>query len=595
MADSRAQRIALFLDCCYGGAFPRGMVVRAAGDVAVGDAFATQRDAGGRGRVVVTASSSVEYAFEGAELASDTQVTPSVFTGSVVAGLESGEADRDGDGWVGLNELFGYVAERVRRVTPHQTPHLWAFGSEGDLLLARSRHRRVTAGELPAEVVEAIGSSFAATRLGVAVELRDRLLGPDLGQALAAWNALTGLVSDDSRRVSATAEEAVHEADLRVTPDVVDLGALPPGTRQVVDLRLSGPPLALVASAVAAEEWLSAEVDDDGMLHVAVDPPAPGSYQGTLVVSSPTGEHPVPVRLEVVEGAAPPAVPAPRTDVPTAAAPTSPASPRDDRPAASTPDDRPPGSTSHRAWPWVPVAQLAAGGLLGWAYVDLGQLWYMPNDSNLDPYSLDGFGVAIAVLLAACVVAITRPRLSAAATAVAGAVGLFLVTWGYFALGVDEMNSDPSFRDSWRGFLYLGLLVVALSVVDLARRHLLDGPVRWHRPRWQQTALLGAGTVLGVVALALDVDGRSVWVYSDAQVVGLPLVAGTVAWLVVTAELGGDMRPLRSAAVTVLAASTIAALYICLNRSAPFALATALGDACLLVAVILASRPAPVS
>jgi uncharacterized caspase-like protein len=30
MADSRAQRIALFLDCCYGGAFPRGMVVRAA-------------------------------------------------------------------------------------------------------------------------------------------------------------------------------------------------------------------------------------------------------------------------------------------------------------------------------------------------------------------------------------------------------------------------------------------------------------------------------------------------------------------------------------------------------------------------------------
>ena len=31
MADSRAQRIALFLDCCYGGAFPRGMVVRASG------------------------------------------------------------------------------------------------------------------------------------------------------------------------------------------------------------------------------------------------------------------------------------------------------------------------------------------------------------------------------------------------------------------------------------------------------------------------------------------------------------------------------------------------------------------------------------
>ena len=40
MADSRAQRIALFLDCCYGGAFPRGMVVRAAGEAQVRDAFA---------------------------------------------------------------------------------------------------------------------------------------------------------------------------------------------------------------------------------------------------------------------------------------------------------------------------------------------------------------------------------------------------------------------------------------------------------------------------------------------------------------------------------------------------------------------------
>ena len=35
MADSRAQRIALFLDCCYGGAFPRGLVVRATGEAQV--------------------------------------------------------------------------------------------------------------------------------------------------------------------------------------------------------------------------------------------------------------------------------------------------------------------------------------------------------------------------------------------------------------------------------------------------------------------------------------------------------------------------------------------------------------------------------
>jgi len=60
MSDSRAQRIALFLDCCYGGAFPRGMVVRAAGEAQVRDASAGQADVGGgRGRVVVTASSAM--------------------------------------------------------------------------------------------------------------------------------------------------------------------------------------------------------------------------------------------------------------------------------------------------------------------------------------------------------------------------------------------------------------------------------------------------------------------------------------------------------------------------------------------------------
>jgi hypothetical protein len=588
MADSRAQRIALFLDCCYGGAFPRGMVVRAAGEVAVGDAFATQRDAGGRGRVVVTASSSVEYAFEGAELASDAQVAPSVFTGSVVAGLESGEADRDGDGWVGLNELFGYVAERVRRATPHQTPHLWAFGSEGDLLLAHSGRRRVKAGELPAEVVEAIGSSFAATRLGVAVELRDRLLGPDLGQALAAWNALTGLASDDSRRVSATAEEAVHEADLRVTPDVIDLGVLPPGSRQVVDLRLSGPPLALVASAVAAEEWLSGEVDDDGLLHVAVAPPAPGTYQGTLVISSPTGEHPVPVRLEVVPGApepsAPAVVPSPRAaavelapevpDVP-ASAPS---------PRASTPPAR-----SRRAWLSVPAAQLVACIGLGYAYVTIDELWYMPNRANLGTYSLDGFGLSIITLAVAGVLGLTRPKLAVTATAVAGGIGLFFLAWGYFALGNDSMNSDPAFRDAWRVFLYGGLAVAVLTVVDLARRRMFEGPVGWQRPSWRRTVLLGIGTVLAIAAVALDIDDQAVWNFTDAQVVVVPFVAVTLTWVAVTARMTATGAA-GAAAVAFLSASTLAALYLGVNASSAFAAATAVGDVCLLVAVILASR-----
>jgi hypothetical protein len=540
---------------------------------------------------VVTASSSVEYAFEGAELASDTQVAPSVFTGSVVAGLESGEADRDGDGWVGLNELFGYVAERVRRVTPHQTPHLWAFGSEGDLLLAHSRRRRVTAAELPAEVVEAIGSSLAATRLGVAVELRDRLLGPDLGQALAAWSALTGLASDDSRRVSATAEEAVRAADLQVTPDVVDLGVLPPGSRQVVDLRLTGPPLALVASAVATEEWLSGEVDDGGLLHVAVAPPAAGSYQGTLMVSSPTGEHTVSVRLEVVPGApepapavVPPARPVTERERPPAIPVDPPAAAAQSAPAAAT-------RTSRRAWLSVPAAQLVACAVLGFAYVTIDRLWYLPNSSNLGTYSLDGVR---------CVD--HRPRGGRGRRAHPAEAGrprdlgrrrdrTVLPRVGVLRAGQRLDEQRPGLPRRLAGLPVLGLAVAVLTVVDLARRRMLEGPVDWHRPAWRRTALLGVGTALAVAAVAGGHRQPSSLDLHRRPGRRAPLRGGDADLVAVTAPDDSYRAGLASPRWAYLSASVLAALYLALGRIVGrSAQATAVGDVCLLIGVILTVR-----
>src|SRR5689334_1533334 len=200
MADSRAQRIALFLDCCYGGAFPRGMVVRAAGEAQVQDAFAKQAEVGGgRGRVVITASTSMEYAFEGGQLASDaSKPAPSVFTGAVVDGLTTGEADRDGDGWVGLTELVGFVTDRIHRVTPNQNPQMWTFGSQGELLIARSRVRRITPAPLAPELTQAKESPLPAARFGVVDYLRERLYDQDLGQAYAAWQGLRQMIDDDS-------------------------------------------------------------------------------------------------------------------------------------------------------------------------------------------------------------------------------------------------------------------------------------------------------------------------------------------------------------------------------------------------------------
>jgi hypothetical protein len=301
MADSRAQRIALFLDCCYGGAFPRGMVVRASGEAQVRDAFAEQEGVGGgRGRVVVTASSAMEYAFEGGLLATDaSKPTPSVFTGAVVDGLMTGEADRDGDGWVGLTELVAYVTDRVHRVVPNQNPQMWTFGAQGELLIARSRVRRITPTPLAPELLEAMESPLSAARFGVVDYLRERLQGTDLGQAYAAWQALQRMIDDDSRKVSEAARRSMAEAVPRVTPEDVDLGTFGQGGASA-ELRLDGPPIALTAVASAGAPWMRVE-QDEAVVRVSADSPGPGEHVASLILAGPTGERTIPVRVRVPE------------------------------------------------------------------------------------------------------------------------------------------------------------------------------------------------------------------------------------------------------------------------------------------------------
>ena len=103
MRVSRSRNVVLLLDCCYGGAFAQGVSVRASGDVNVLDSFPKERAGGGRGRAVITASSAMEYAFEGDRLAADERRRPSVSTAALVEGLASGEADLDEDGWISVD------------------------------------------------------------------------------------------------------------------------------------------------------------------------------------------------------------------------------------------------------------------------------------------------------------------------------------------------------------------------------------------------------------------------------------------------------------------------------------------------------------
>lgn len=128
---SLSRRIVLLLDCCYSGSFARGLAPRGARGVEVIERF------GGRGRAVITASDSMEYAYEGDDLMLEA-AQPSLFTRAVVTGLETGEADLNGDGRVAVDELYSYVYDSVRKGTPSQTPTMSSVGLQGELYLAQN-------------------------------------------------------------------------------------------------------------------------------------------------------------------------------------------------------------------------------------------------------------------------------------------------------------------------------------------------------------------------------------------------------------------------------------------------------------------------
>jgi hypothetical protein len=208
MRSSRSRSIVLLLDCCYGGAFSQGVRVRAAGDVNVLDSFPTGRLGGGRGRAVITASSAMEYAFEGDQLSDGDVPRPSMFTSALVEGLSTGDADRDEDGWVSLNELYDYVFDHVREQNPNQTPSR-DVEMQGELYLARRSRPVTTPAPLPAELQQAIDHPLAGVRAGAVTELVALQRGRHAGLALAAEVALEHLADDDSRTVAAAATAAL--------------------------------------------------------------------------------------------------------------------------------------------------------------------------------------------------------------------------------------------------------------------------------------------------------------------------------------------------------------------------------------------------
>ncbi|KUO08917.1 caspase family protein [Streptomyces sp. DSM 15324] len=318
MFRTRAKRTVLFLDCCYGGAFSRGSSsVRAAGDVHVLESFAGEKLGGGRGWAVITASNSMEYAFEGAQLTRTAAPRPSVFTHAVVEGLTTGDADLDADGEVSLDELYEYVFDHVRRESPHQTPGR-TVDMQGDMYLAHSRRRRIVAKPVPPALRKAMEAANFYTRLGAVAELRAWMESTDLAKALGACEALEEIVQNDIRVVSDEARKALADAALRPDPVRMDFGRVPQGsTTPHRPVHLLGPPLARACTfhpVAEAGGWLRAEESPEG-LDIAVDTVRPGRLSGELLLKGVvTGEVTLQVEAEIVPAPAP--LPAPEPEQP---------------------------------------------------------------------------------------------------------------------------------------------------------------------------------------------------------------------------------------------------------------------------------------
>ncbi|MEU4192535.1 caspase family protein [Kribbella sp. NPDC026611] len=228
--ESSARQQILILDCCYGGAY--GVEQFAKADSGVH----TKTELGGRGRIVLTATDSTQYAFEGDSIRG--QAAQSVFTRHVVEGLRSGAADLDADGDITADELYRYAYDAVVAEQPNQRPKQFA-DVQGRTVIAANPH-----WTMPAQITANLESPLQPLRESALIELGQLLQASNDQVRRAARAKLESLVDDDSRAISETAR-----AYLDAPPPRPQLVATAPPVR-----RPSGPTFGAAAKA-SGRRW----------------------------------------------------------------------------------------------------------------------------------------------------------------------------------------------------------------------------------------------------------------------------------------------------------------------------------------------------
>jgi hypothetical protein len=123
----RSDRLVFIADSCYSGA-SGGRTIGITGiRTNISEAF-LERIAGGKGRVIMSASGANEVSAENDDL------KQGVFTHYLVEGLR-GKADFDGDGLITVDEVYRYVSEEVPRATGQEQHPVKKGTVEGRLIL----------------------------------------------------------------------------------------------------------------------------------------------------------------------------------------------------------------------------------------------------------------------------------------------------------------------------------------------------------------------------------------------------------------------------------------------------------------------------
>lgn len=119
MNDCRSKQQIIILECCFGGAFAKGL------DITM------------RGRVILTSSASTQYTICSLDSSHSQKIAPSLYTNYLIEGIATGAADQNCDGMISMDELHDYINEKMQDLVPEMQPAIYAAREDYKIPIAR--------------------------------------------------------------------------------------------------------------------------------------------------------------------------------------------------------------------------------------------------------------------------------------------------------------------------------------------------------------------------------------------------------------------------------------------------------------------------